>query len=401
MITVRCSCGKDVTVMDSFAGKTAQCPHCRRQIQIPAKSGPAPQPSGPPAQAAAPPQRPAPPRPAPQAPAPQPAPTAPFPQPAYRQPAPPYAAAPQYRPAPAAYPAPPAPPKRRPGNLRIILCCAVLLLTAVVPWNVMQGKWSWSWDFLRVAPDNVLMFFIGAWVAAAVILILGIFLRGVAFAVPLLLLSGAAMVLMVLGWDNLGVAGLLELAGSTLKGSEALRPVALVAAAALFVAAAMRGHAGANVALGIIEALVAAAALTFVAILLVPTLREFVQAVENTSFGTFFKTGGIVPLTVVAGMALVVFAGLIALIHGLAVRSAARLPSRAAAYLVNLAAGVIMGGMVAAPLIAEQYNAGLFVAITLIVYSTMPGLALSGLARVVGGVAALAGRPKSGLSPAR
>jgi hypothetical protein len=384
MITVQCTCGKTFSVVDHFAGKTAQCPDCKATVQIPpgpqaAAATPEPAP-----QAAA-----ATPEPAPQAPAP-----APAPAPAAQAQA--FPSVPQQAPQPApGYYQPQAPeaqPRPGGGRWRIIICCILVLLTGVVPWQILKGQDEtnifWSWDFLKQvsqaeAPEAtyIMAYVIGAWAAALLIFIFALIFRGLGLSIPLLLLSGAAVVVMILGWEHWGLEAWLKYTGRMLSRKEWVKLAALLSSLGLFWFAGIRGRVGRSITVAILEAATAAACLTFVAIVFIPSVDKFRTIVEDTPPKMFFTDWPLPHSGLLVGMALVLLGGLVALIHGLVVTARARVPSRIATFFMGLAALVILLTQAALPAAQERFSGSLTAAVQMILYFAMPALLLGALIR--------------------
>ncbi|MHC4983230.1 MAG: hypothetical protein ACYTF6_08700 [Planctomycetota bacterium] len=384
MITVRCSCGKDLAFDDDFAGKSVKCSNCGGDVKIPAAAEGKGEPAAPPPAAPKPPPA-APPPAVPKPPAAAPPPAAPpgaqQPPPAYTYyPQPPFGAA-----APGAL--------RRAGRAGIIVLCVLVLLTLVVPWKVQDDTITWSWDVIGNEPDAELVFHVGLWVVAFVGLVLAIISRGLLLSALLALASIGGMVLMFIAYEETTLRLLAEpLERLSSRGLVLNLTVAFTAA--LFVFAEARGLVGRGVVLGVLQAVPAAACLVMTAILLIPNISEMVDTFGGVESMEDFALGeGLALAWLTLSMFFLFLGGLVGLIHGLAINSERRAPAMAAAALARLAVVVIMLRVMSVPAIEERWEEILPEVIRVILLYAMPIIFCAGLSRLIGDVVLAVKRP--------
>ncbi|HUS48047.1 MAG TPA: hypothetical protein VM098_08005, partial [Phycisphaerae bacterium] len=362
MITVRCSCGRDVTVEDHLAGKSTKCPSCGSQVSIPASGEPK--------------------RPAPAAAAEKPAGPVPgwvMPQPRPRTPVP----------SVGYYPPPPAPPKpaeaQGAGKAGLIFLCILVLLTVVVPWDwdVRGGRATWSWDVLRSKPQSYVMFVISLWAAGFFGFVLGCAFSGLSLSILLAVLSSAGMALMFAAF---GTKTLVQLAGPLSGLSSRALVLSLTAALAmlLFVSAAVRGRAGGGAILGFLQAVASAGCLAMLAVLLIPSIRRIVSDLRGIrTFDAFVRGDGLTYAWMLLCLLLVFLGSLVGLLHGLAFKSTRGGPAKAAAALVRISVVLLMLHLMLKPAVTNKWKDIASAVTKVIVIYSLPLLFCSGASRLI------------------
>jgi hypothetical protein len=266
-----------------------------------------------------------------------------------------------------------------------------VLLTIVVPWDIQDGKVTWSWDMLGdMAWGCGSVVLIALWVTALITFMLGCTFARLALSIPLAVMSSAGMAFWVIVHQKESLVILADPMHVFSSHPAVLNPlVGLVIL--LFLFSGARGRAEGGVVLGILQAVAAAGAMAMLVILLVPKINMIADELHNILALPKDKPIPDVPHKVelawlLASILFVALGGLVALLHGLVVHSRRGGPAKAAACLTRIGVVLLMLQIMAAPAIQGKWAGVLPAGIkTIVLYST-PLFFCSGISRVIGDV---------------
>jgi len=233
-----------------------------------------------------------------------------------------------------------------------IILGLLLLLTFVIPFDVVSGKPTWSWDLLQNIRNmrwQMAAFLIGAWAIGLAALILGSAMRGIALSIAYLVLSAAAVVLIYLAFLR-GSSVPMGYSSRVLKflSPKALNIIAVASPAVFLVVVGVRLRLGGSILGNLVELLVGGAFAALWGILTYEAIRGWSMPAGASGWTWAAAIIGI------ATSAILALAGLLAFLHSFAFRSNHGGASAAAKTIVILLLILRVAWSIAAPAIQAK-----------------------------------------------
>ena len=276
----------------------------------------------------------------------------------------------------------------RVGNGGVVGWCILLLMTIIIPWTFLVGHPVWSWVVLDTAPKAFGTFVIGEWIIAGVVAILARFLWGLPFSI-VLVVSGAIGMFLMMGLAGKGTHSPLlpesKIFTEITPSGVPLEVVAMLSVLALYVFSNLRLRTGPNIPMNFLEGGAAVVCVVLVLIVFVPSAKDFAEQVNRSSLKTVLSGVGSILGAGLLAQIFILIAGLLAFINALVKHGEALGYARTAIGLIHAAMGIVLGTLIVVPGIASQnFLPSLAIAISIMLFLTMPVLLTLGAIRLAG-----------------